>query len=86
MTRPSNGLSHTSSTAAAICDAALPAPMMVANKDGQPAFVPVETNTKEDIQRSSYTDVDGNPVMAGWYVGDYPLPFDWVEAVERLGN
>ena len=59
---------------------------IVANKDGHPAFVPVETNTKEDIQRSYYTDVDGNPVMTGWYVGDYPLPFDWVEAVERLGK
>ena len=59
---------------------------MVATKDGHPAFVPLETNTKEDIRRSSYGDVDGNPVMTGWYVGSYPLPFDWVEAVERLGK
>lgn len=59
---------------------------IVAHKDGQAAFVPVETNTKEDIQRSYYTDVDGNPIMTGWYVGDYPLPFDWVEAVTRLGK
>lgn len=59
---------------------------MVANEDGDPAFVPLETNTKEDIQRSYYTDVDGNPVMTGWYVGSYPLPFDWAEAVKRLGD
>ncbi len=59
---------------------------MVANKDGHAAFVPLETHTKEDIQRSYYTDTNGNPVMTGWYVGSYPLPFDWVEAVERFGK
>ena len=59
---------------------------MVANKDCHTAFVPLETHTKDDIQRSYYTDTEGNPVMTGWYVGDYPLPFDWVAAVERFGK
>ncbi|WP_421762187.1 hypothetical protein [Devosia sp.] len=59
---------------------------MVANKDGHPAFVPLETNTKEDIQSSYYSDVNGNPVMTGWYVGSYPLPFDWPKAVKRFAR
>lgn len=58
---------------------------MVASKDGQPAFAPLESN-KDHVERSSYTDADGNPVMTGWYVGPYPLPFDWAEAVVRLGR
>ena len=59
---------------------------MVADKDGHPAFVPLETNTKQDIQSSYYTDVKGNPVMSGWYVGSYPLPFDWPEAISRFAR
>lgn len=59
---------------------------IVANKEGHTTFVPLETHTKEDIQRTYYTDTDGNPVMTGWYVGSYPLPFDWVEAVKRFGK
>lgn len=59
---------------------------MVANKDGHPAFAPLEANTKEHIQRSSYTDANGNPVMTGWYIGPYPLPFSWVKAIERFAR
>jgi hypothetical protein len=59
---------------------------MVANKDGHPTFAPLESNTKEHIKLASYGDVEGNPVMTGWYVGPYPLPFNWAEAVKRMGN
>lgn len=59
---------------------------LVANKDGRPAFAPLESNTKEYIGLASYGDTEGHPVMTGWYVGEYPLPFNWAEAVERLGN
>lgn len=56
---------------------------MVANKDGQSAFVPLK-NSEDHIQRSSYTDAKGNAVMSGWFVGSYPIPIDWAEAIERL--
>lgn len=59
---------------------------MVANKDGHATFAPLESNTKEHIKLASYGDVEGNPVMTGWYVGPYPLPFNWAEAVKRLGQ
>ena len=57
---------------------------MVANKDGHPVFAPLESNTKEHIQLASYGDVEGNPVLTGWYIGPYPLPFNWADAVKRL--
>lgn len=59
---------------------------MIANKNGQTAFAPLESNSQEHIQRSSYTDADGDLVMTGWYVGARPLPFDWAKAVALLGK
>ena len=58
---------------------------MVASKDGHPAFAPLKSN-KDHMDSSYYTDADGNAAMTGWYVGSYPLPFDWAEAVVRLGR
>jgi len=61
-----------------------PLMFMVARQNEQTAFVPIESDTKKHIDAVSYGDVKGDPVMTGWYVGSYPFPFDWQEAVARL--